>query len=103
MIKPKGIAMIKTLIADMKALLARIEADIAGHPTQGLAAANVKAAVTALERHPDATAAPSTFVSPGKEVPEAGADAPAAPVSPANDPSVGDGAATVEIAPSAAT
>lgn len=74
---------IKTLIADLNALLVRVETEVGMHPTQTTAGASIKAAATALAQHPQASVQPSTIVSPGKEAPiETDAQADAA--SPAN-------------------
>lgn len=51
---------IKAIIADLNALLIRIETEVGMHPAQAAAGAAVKQAATAIAQHPDAQAAPAS-------------------------------------------
>lgn len=91
---------IKSIIADCEALLKRIETEIGGtHPTIGIAASGIKAAATSIAQHPDASAAPSTIVSPGMDAPAPEANAPAPAAAPANAAPIAPEPAAPPIAP----
>lgn len=93
---------IQSIIADLNAVMKRIETEIGGtHSTVTAAASGIKSAATSIAQHPLASAAPSTIVSPGMEAPEA-ADASSAAAAPANDGSEAADAPTADPVNSAA-
>lgn len=71
---------IKTIIADLNAVLIRLETEVGMHPAQAAAGAAVKQAATAIAQHPDAqavTANPANDVPAGTPIAPDGTAIPA--------------------------